>query len=192
MEDGAEIAEHVAEEGGDHTDEKGGGEDIAPALIAVFYPGHAALQLFADERYQPDAQHDADGHNPSNGDILGGSKRGDLTEHQTHGALGIGGGNGLIGKGADDRKTQPRQRQTQILGKGDDADNNGNGGGNGKDTGGDHRFTQLLLVHADLLAAAHGAYQKKDRLCQHGKNDDAGKHKQNRAVDGKIHTLSLL
>lgn len=78
MEDGAEIAEHIAEEGSNHTDEQGGGEDIAPALITVFYFGHAALQLFTDERYQPDAQHDADGHDPGDGDILGSGKGGNL------------------------------------------------------------------------------------------------------------------
>ena len=112
------------------------------------------MQLFADERNQPDAQHDADGHNQKHIDILLGSQCGAGTQALPHNAEGVVGCDSLIAHRADNAQPQPRQWKSQLFAECDHTDNDGNRRRDGKDGGGCDGFTDLFLIHTKFFAAA--------------------------------------
>jgi len=188
MEHGREIAEHIAEEGRDHADEKRVLEDVSPLPVALFHGDHAVLQLSAQQRHEPDADHDADRHDERDRDVLLGRERRHAAEGQAHRALGVRRGDRLVGHGADHAQPQPRQRQAEVLRERDDADDDGHGRRDREDGGGRHRLFEPSHVHPEHPGAAQRLHEEKHRLRQHRRDDRAHEKEQDGAVRAELHS----
>ena len=64
------VAEHIAEEGADHTEEHGIIKDICPAVILCAQFHHTPLDTLGQQRHQDQADHDAHRHNGGHRDIV--------------------------------------------------------------------------------------------------------------------------
>ena len=182
-----EIVEHIAEEGGDHTQKQGGGENLAPLPVPLFEIDHAADELFAHHWHKPDAHHDAHGHYRRHRDILGRGELCELRPLKPHGAESVGRGRCLIGDGAHDAEPHPRKRDAELFGQADDADDDGQRRGHGEDRGAGRHAFELVHRHADLFRPPPCLNQKEQRLAQHRKDDDPREQEQDWVINTELH-----
>ena len=70
-EDRGHVAENVTEECGDHTEEHGVIEDLAPTRVLLFHAFQPFLNPLGAKGNEKQSGSDSNSHNPENGDVIG-------------------------------------------------------------------------------------------------------------------------